>query len=292
MLPLKELYRNDFPLDLVFPEIEVVRYEGVSNNLPKPVSGTCQQRCDRCGNFYDISQQSEPEKCIYHPNKAHVDLSFGNQMGEKTRIHSCCGRAFGSLGCARGPHVFSISRFVDLKKKYVFISSHPFPGDFEVDQLDSLKCLALDCEMVGDRANLTKFLEDLALTIRIFHNFTQVYTTEGSEVARVTLIDACGNSILDEFVKPKHPILDYSTSFSGLTQEILAPVTATLEDIRRKLLSYIHQETILIGHSLDNDLKALRVSVCLLGYLLNFHHSVLTIFLHFSFPTFPNPGYP
>jgi hypothetical protein len=157
VLPLRELYRNDFPLDLVFSEIEVVRYERVSDNLPRPISGTCQNRCDRCGNFYDVSQQPESEKCIYHPNKAHVDLPFGNQMGEKTRTHSCCGRAFGSLGCARGPHVFSISRFVELKEKYVFLSSLPFPGDFEADQSDRLKCLALDCEMVGDQANQAQF---------------------------------------------------------------------------------------------------------------------------------------
>jgi RNA exonuclease 1 len=87
-----------------------------------------------------------------------------------------------------------------------------------------------------------------------------VYTTEGSEVARVTIVDAHGDSLLDEFVKPENPILDYITSFSGLTPEQLAPITTTLADLLQTLHTYIFEETILIGHSLDSDLKALRVS--------------------------------
>lgn len=87
-----------------------------------------------------------------------------------------------------------------------------------------------------------------------------MYTTEGSEVARVTLIDTNGDSLLDEFVKPENPILDYITSFSGLTPEQLAPVTTTLADLHQILHTYVFEETILIGHSLDSDLKALRVS--------------------------------
>jgi RNA exonuclease 1 len=94
-----------------------------------------------------------------------------------------------------------------------------------------------------------------------------VYTTGGSEVARVTIVDAHGDLLIDELLKPECPIVDYSTSFSGLTEEQLAPVTMTLIDLHRILQTYIYEETILIGHSLDNDLKALRVSS--LFYLLS-----------------------
>jgi RNA exonuclease 1 len=87
-----------------------------------------------------------------------------------------------------------------------------------------------------------------------------VYTTDGIEVARVTLLDACGDVLLDELIKPQYPVLDYSTSFSGLTEEGLSKAILTLESFYSLLHKYIYKETILIGHSLDNDLKALRVS--------------------------------
>jgi RNA exonuclease 1 len=48
--------------------------------------------------------------------------------------------------------------------------------------------------------------------------------------------------------------------FSGITEKMLAPVTTTLPDIQRKLLEILHPRTILIGHSLNSDLTALRVT--------------------------------
>jgi RNA exonuclease 1 len=41
---------------------------------------------------------------------------------------------------------------------------------------------------------------------------------------------------------------------------MLAPVTTTLQDIQKKLLEILHPKTILIGHSLDSDLKALKLT--------------------------------
>jgi RNA exonuclease 1 len=41
---------------------------------------------------------------------------------------------------------------------------------------------------------------------------------------------------------------------------MLANVTTTLQDIQKKLLEILHPKTILIGHSLDSDLKALKLT--------------------------------
>ena len=47
--------------------------------------------------------------------------------------------------------------------------------------------------------------------------------------------------------------------FSGLTEEILRNEKRSLRDIQAVLLSMFHSKTILVGHSLDSDLKALKI---------------------------------
>src|SRR6187402_3407311 len=48
--------------------------------------------------------------------------------------------------------------------------------------------------------------------------------------------------------------------YSGITEEMLKPVTTTLQDIQKKLLEILHPRTILIGHSLNSDLTALQIT--------------------------------
>lgn len=102
------------------------------------------------------------------------------------------------------------------------------------------KVLAMDCEMC--------ITSPAGQTPQIF------------SLTRISLIDWDGEVVLDELVKPANPITDYLTPYSGITASMLEGVTTTLSDIQQKLLSIITPQTILIGHSLNSDFNALRLT--------------------------------
>ncbi|XP_051760287.1 RNA exonuclease 5-like isoform X2 [Ctenopharyngodon idella] len=84
-------------------------------------------------------------------------------------------------------------------------------------------------------------------------------TSEGLEVTRVALVDEAGHCVLNELVKPPNPIINYCTRFSGITRSILEPVSTCLADVQRKLLQLLPRDAVLVGHSLDGDLRVLHM---------------------------------
>ncbi|EGG04416.1 uncharacterized protein MELLADRAFT_78319 [Melampsora larici-populina 98AG31] len=84
-------------------------------------------------------------------------------------------------------------------------------------------------------------------------------TENGSELTRCTVVGKDGKPILDELVKPESPIINYLTRFSGMTEKRLQGVQTTLKDVQIKLSSMIDFDTVLVGHSLECDLRALKL---------------------------------
>jgi RNA exonuclease 1 len=120
--------------------------------------------------------------------------------------------------------------------------------------------------------------------------FFQCLTQDGKALTRVCIIDfATDKVVYDQLVKPPSPITDYLTrfvlklsyslllnrkrSFSGITASALEPVTTTLADVQAELRSIITPSTILLGHSLESDLRALQLAHphCIDTALI-FHH--------------------
>ncbi|XP_077545647.1 putative exonuclease GOR [Haemaphysalis longicornis] len=85
------------------------------------------------------------------------------------------------------------------------------------------------------------------------------FTIRGFEVARVSVVDCNGTTVYDSYVKPGSRVLDYSTPYSGITAEHLRNVRTTLQDVQAVLFRLLNASTVLVGHGLENDLRALRL---------------------------------
>ena len=59
--------------------------------------------------------------------------------------------------------------------------------------------------------------------------------------------------------------------FSGVTKDHLQDVTTNLQDIHDIFQNLLHKDTILLGHSLESDLNALKVTVAGLENVFIFH---------------------
>lgn len=79
-------------------------------------------------------------------------------------------------------------------------------------------------------------------------------------LARLTVTDGAGAVLVDALVKPPRAVSDYLTQWSGITAELLATATVTFDEARLLLLRAVRAHHVLVGHSLENDLKALKVS--------------------------------
>lgn len=84
-------------------------------------------------------------------------------------------------------------------------------------------------------------------------------SAHGHVLTRVSMVDFDMNIIYDELVKPETPITDYLTKYSGITEEKLSNVTKTFEEAQRDILNLVSEDDILIGHSFENDLNALKI---------------------------------
>ncbi|KAM4862354.1 RNA exonuclease 1 homolog [Urocitellus parryii] len=196
--------------------------------------------CCRCGSQYAVSSSGgcvSADPCRYHWGRLqHRPVAAGWESR-----YSCCLAPAGSRGCevarrhVRDGRKEDLQGFVRTVEKPLREDAHP--GVY-----------ALDCEMC--------------------------YTTHGLELTRVTVVDTEMRVVYDTFVKPNNQIVDYNTRFSGVTQDHLASCRTRLPHVQTALLSLFSADTILIGHSLQCDLLALKL----------IHHSVVDTAVLFPHP--------
>ncbi|MCL7035597.1 hypothetical protein MKW94_025798 [Papaver nudicaule] len=99
---------------------------------------------------------------------------------------------------------------------------------------NSSRMLAVDCEMVQ--------------------------CEDGTEPAvKVCVVDENLEVQLDTFVHPNKTVQDYRTEITGITAKDLEGVTCSLADVQELMKELLLDGTVLIGHSLHCDLKALKL---------------------------------
>lgn len=198
----------------------------------KLLTKTC-KRCNR--NFYlnsDLSYYEGNSECVFHWGKLR-NVRVNKSIEQK---YSCCSNGVNSHGCEEGKHVHDGEYDGHGKGThltgYVETQSPNSPLEF-LNSKSSRNIFALDCEMC--------------------------YTTKGLELARVSVVDLNCKTIYESLVKPEAQILDYNTRWSGLTESSLRNCHKNLQQVQSELLRLVNRETILIGHSLDSDFKALKL---------------------------------
>uniref|UniRef100_A0A034WGM5 Putative exonuclease GOR-like protein n=1 Tax=Bactrocera dorsalis TaxID=27457 RepID=A0A034WGM5_BACDO len=180
--------------------------------------------CERCDQSFYVSESGEyliKERCAFH-------------WGRFKEKFTCCGGKRNSEGCERNKlHVWNGIIDGENGPYDDFLYTQPRSDKSN----DEAKVYALDCEMC--------------------------YTGRGLEVAKVSLVGYDGQVVYDHFVKPTCEVVDYCTRFSGVTDKDLCEMQnknlKTFAEVQKDLLQLIDADTILIGHSMENDLRVLKI---------------------------------
>ncbi|XP_054808522.1 small RNA degrading nuclease 3-like isoform X2 [Prosopis cineraria] len=108
--------------------------------------------------------------------------------------------------------------------------------------------------------NLSKKNRVLKFTKMIAIDCEMVLCDDGTEaVVSVCVVDRNLKVKLNKRVHPNKAIADYRTEITGVSPKDLEGVTCSLSKIQKFLRKMLVDGTILVGHSLHNDLRALKL---------------------------------
>ncbi|WWC68355.1 uncharacterized protein I206_102280 [Kwoniella pini CBS 10737] len=225
-LPLDhfENWRYPNPNDLILVDSNI--------SHSKPDGEGEEHICSRCKVSFIVSSKNLENRigeCKFHYGKTIPERI----EGKRKWIYTCCAKERGEQGCQDFIHVFS-------------------NGDDDLKLAERVGFKTVK-DIVGEKGGLGKYNNVVAMDCEMIH------TTAGISLGRVTIVDENGEILLDELVRQTVPVLDVNTRFSGLTNDDLDKAIMDLPAVRAAACMFIGPDTIIVGHGLENDLRALRL---------------------------------
>ncbi|KAG7169964.1 exonuclease GOR-like [Homarus americanus] len=191
----------------------------INKSYNNVMPGPLTRTCKRCGKVYHIDKHGHH---IIQETCAH---HWGKLSRTLSPYYYCCKRPRYSEPCTTAEHHVTEEIDPDNLTGYIHTGRD--------SSVNTIGIYALDCEMV--------------------------YTTDGMDVAAISVVDWKRRLVYETLVKPDAPIVDYNTKLSGLTEQQFRKVTTQLHDVHKKLLTLFGSHSILVGHGLDHDLMRLKV---------------------------------
>lgn len=112
---------------------------------------------------------------------------------------------------------------------------------FHRSKADHPQVIAIDCEMCESKDPVSGKKDNRAL-------------------CRVSVVDAETDEVLlDTLVKPTWPVSDHRDWVNGITADDLTKVQFTLRHAQAFMMELCTEETVIVGHAVQNDLAALRI---------------------------------
>lgn len=192
------------------------------SNISSSISNSKAIQCERC------KLEFEPKTYYEMPTEQRSKCKY--HRGPKKsiqgiRLHNCCQNRVGEPGCLVAEyHVYSVDS--ETIQHFEHVSEWPCLAS-------QLPTVAIDAEMV--------------------------YTTMGMEAVRISGVNWKLETVIDLHCQPQGRIVDYNTFYSGITEESLSNCSIGHDRMRQALKNLIGPHTVIIGHSLENDLEALGI---------------------------------
>lgn len=206
--------------------------------------------CAHCGEKFNISKIDSQVKCFFHPGKIQTSTYENLKLGKKIYgtqyadwSFSCCKQKKGeSRGCQTlNHHVFKLQKAGQLNTVKPFKTIQKLRSELRIDQnsklqvqrKDKIKAVGIDCEMC--------------------------YTNLGFEMMKVSITDfKSQKGLIDCVVHPDGDlVIDLNSHVSGVTE--IPKSAMTFDEVMIKLAELTDEDTIIVGHGLENDLNVLRL---------------------------------
>ncbi|CCH60488.1 hypothetical protein TBLA_0C06960 [Henningerozyma blattae CBS 6284] len=229
---------------------------------------------------YDLSENSTFEENTKLLKLKHLKVLKSNKLikgfhnfavcapGSRTSVFSAY-NAFINVGLTKKEKE---ARRLELSKKKINIFDLLINIDQMVENeypihLDTPDLTEEQRLLISDMNNKGEDSDKWVDTFKFTHDGSHIFALdcemckaeEGLVLTRVSVINFNMTVVYDTLVKPDVPIIDYLTEYSGITEESLKNVTTKLKDVQKKLLEIISSDDILIGHSLQSDLRVLKL---------------------------------